>query len=154
MRRVKLHYLNLGSTYRKRNAIVDGLFLRNTRDKMLHSVSMPTVFPLGPVHASKDWEDFVTKDDPPPDLQDKRMVAYYEDGFPWPVPVDKPLTLREQEKEAAIVYEDAHQRNALRKSENNAHGGILRSVPVIVGAAVCSILVLVVGFTVVQNLWL
>ena len=154
MRRVKLHYLNLGNTYRKRNAIVSGLFLRNTKDKMLHSVSMPCIFPLGPVHKSTDWEDFLTKEEPAPDFSDKRMVAYYEDGYPWPLPVDKSLTLAQQEKEAAIVYEDAHQRNALMKAESNAHGGLLSSLPVMVGAVVCSILVVVVGFTVVQNLWL
>ena len=149
--KVEVHYQGMGGTYRKRKCKLDRLWIRNQRDKQLHTTAFPSVFRKSRPVEVDEWDEVYTMAEPPPDLDRNDLLVFIEDDDPFPIPVGPPATLEEKRKLAGILYEEAHQENAVIPAARADQMSFLRSLPVTVGAAAVGVLVVITGLIVLPE---
>lgn len=149
MPQVELYLQGAGGTYRIRKANIDGLLIRNKRDRQIYLNAFPrTIVPDGPVQSSDSLHEVLTKPDPVPDVTKDKLVAFYEDNYPYGIPFagkwengDVPMN-DVMEGYAGILAEEALQRNAGDRATREASNEFKRTLPLIIVSGVVVILAL------------
>ena len=153
MPKVEVHYQGMGGTYRKKTCRLDRLWIRNRRNKQLHTTVFPSVFLEGRPVDVDSWDEVLKIREPDPDLDNTKLVAFYEDDNPFPIPIGPEPSLDEKAQIAGILYEEAHQVNAVIPAARADQMSFIRSLPVTIGAVVVTILIIITGITVVPQVF-
>ena len=150
---ITVHYHSIDGKYLKRKGTRDGLWMKNKRDKQIHSLLQRPVYPQGKPQSFSSFEEWLESPDPPEPLDPDMWVAHYEWGSFWPIPfIDTEFDADSLHQEVITAYEEYYQREAVAKASKDDNATIFTSMGMLITAAIGAFFAILTGIAAINLL--